>query len=137
MPGGASIDMDDNQIIEAARCIRPYLPALIPDEGASLMDRELAQHLNSAQGSQPNANVILAILCSHDASRQWAYEFLQQLLPPEVTRAFTFQRPLGDPVPVAAGKYVCPLGDYTWYRLAAGTPVPPCPTHAVTLVAAP
>jgi hypothetical protein len=129
--------MDNSGIIEAARSIRPYLRGLIPDESAGLMDRELSQHLNQAQSGQPNANVILGILCSHEATRQWVSEFLEQQQPPEVTRAFRFQPIMGDQVPVAAGKYVCPLGDYTWYRQAAGTPVPRCPTHAVTLVAAP
>jgi hypothetical protein len=130
--------MDDSEIFEAARSIRPYLHILIPDEVvAGLVDRELAQHLNQAQSGKPNANVILGILCSHEATRQWVSEFLEQHQPPEVTRAFSFQPIVGNPVPVAAGKYVCPLGDYTWYRPAAGTPVPRCPTHVVTLVAAP
>ena len=130
--------MNDSEIFEAARSIRPYLHILIPDEVvAGLVDRELAQHLIQAQGGKPNANVILGILRGHEATRQWVAEFLEQRQPPEVTRAFSFQPPMGDLVPVAAGKYVCPLGDYTWYRPAAGTPVPPCPTHAVKLVAAP
>ena len=132
--------MDDSEIFEAARSIRPYLHILIPDESAGLMDRELSQHLNQAQSGKPNANVILGILCSHEATRQWVSEFLEQHQPPEVTRAFNFQPIMGDPFnrgPVAAGRYICPLGDYTWYRLGAGTPVPQCPTHGAALVAAP
>jgi len=38
-----------------------------------------------------------------------------------------------DPRPDEAECYVCPLGDYTWYRPHIGTPIPVCPTHDVLL----
>ena len=45
-------------------------------------------------------------------------------------------RPLaGDTEPVPSTKYVCPLGDYVWFRSFVGRPIPPCPTHHVALVA--
>lgn len=31
-------------------------------------------------------------------------------------------------------KYVCPYGDYTWYRQSIGTPIPDCPTHGIPLI---
>src|ERR1039458_7410826 len=62
--------MDDSEIFEAARSIRPYLHILIPDEVvAGLVDRELAQHLIQAQSGKPNANVILGILHRHEPTR--------------------------------------------------------------------
>ncbi len=39
----------------------------------------------------------------------------------------------GAPWPDDAECYVCPLGDYTWYRPHIGTPIPLCPTHDVPL----
>lgn len=128
--------MKENEIIEAACSIRPYLRELIPED-AELVDQELSQHLNQAQAGTSNTNAVLGILRRHEPTRQWVFEFLEQHQPPAVTRAFSFQPPLGNPVPVAARKYVCPQGDYTWYRLSAGTPIPPCPTHALKLAAAP
>jgi hypothetical protein len=39
----------------------------------------------------------------------------------------------GDPWPDDAECYVCPFGDYIWYRPHVGTPIPVCPTHNVPL----
>ncbi|WP_250285738.1 hypothetical protein, partial [Frankia sp. CiP1_Cm_nod2] len=40
----------------------------------------------------------------------------------------------GDPGPVEASRYVCPRGDYAWYRPEVGAAIPQCPTHQVHLV---
>lgn len=37
--------------------------------------------------------------------------------------------PLGQIQQISTQKYVCPQGDYTWYRRTVGASVPKCPTH--------
>jgi hypothetical protein len=126
--------MKDEDILEAARTIRSHLNDLISDE-ASLVDNELAFYLNEAQSGKPAANILLGIMCKRDATRLWAAAFLKEPLGLQSSRAY--QPPPGDPVPVGAPKYVCPQGDYAWYRISTGSPIPKCPTHNVVLVAAP
>jgi hypothetical protein len=129
--------MSDGDILEAARSIRQYLHQLIP-EGADAIDKELAEHLKNTEAGKNNVNsLIIATLRKHEPTREWLAAFLKQHEPPEVTRVFSFQGSTGDPVPIAARKYVCVQGDYNWYRMSAGTPIPLCPTHGLPLVASP
>ena len=66
----------------------------------------------------------------------WMAEFLERRLPPEVARGLRgYEPPLGGE-PVAAPKYVCPEGDYTWYRPSVRDAAPCCPTHGVKLAPA-
>jgi hypothetical protein len=127
--------LNKEDIFEAARSIRPYLNELIPAE-AGQVDNELAAYLNEGAPAQ-NTNLLLATLRRYEPTREWVSEFLGQRVPPAVTRAFEFQPPPGDPAPVSATKYVCPQGDYCWYRVSIGRPVPNCPTHGLALVVAP
>jgi hypothetical protein len=128
---------DDDIILEAARSIRSYLHQLIP-ESADAVDLELAEHLEEAPTEKKNVNsLIIGTLRMHEPTREWLLSFLADHQPPEVTRAFTYQGTPGDPVPVAARKYICPQGDYNWYRMSAGTPIPSCPTHGLALVPSP
>lgn len=134
---GLCRSMSDDAIHEAARSIRPYLPGLIPED-AEAVDKQLAQYLEALPEEKQNTrSLIIHSLRLHEATRDWLREFLKQQQPPEVSRAFSFQNPAGDPVPVAARKYACPQGDYSWYRMSAGTPVPACPTHGLNLVPSP
>lgn len=129
--------MSDDDILEAARSIRRYLHQLIPED-AEAVDKELAEHLNVAPSAKKSANSrIISILRKRETTREWLVSFLAQHQPPEVTRAFNFQGTLGDPSPVAARRYVCPQGDYNWYRMSAGAPIPACPTHGLPLVTSP
>jgi hypothetical protein len=129
--------MSDDETLEAARSIRHYLPQLIP-ETAEAVDKQLAELLKEAPEGKKNVNsLIMGTLRLQEPTRKWLAAFLEQHQPPEVTRAFNFQNPLGDPVPVSARKYVCPQGDYNWYRMSAGTPIPACPTHGLPLVPSP
>jgi hypothetical protein len=128
------MNLEDDDILEAARTIRPHLSNLIPDD-AITVDEELALHLNDTQTGKPSGNVLLGILRRREPTRRWLSVFLNQRFLIESTRGF--QPPPGNPVPVSAQKYVCPQGDYAWYRASAGSLIPRCPTHGVTLVAAP
>jgi hypothetical protein len=39
----------------------------------------------------------------------------------------------GHAVDVDADRFVCPQGDYEWWRRATGVPIPKCPNHGVRL----
>ena len=138
------MDPDDEGVLEAARAIRPYLDRLVesPDAAAEL-DRQLADELGNV--SDPSATARrLRILLEQDEDTAW---FVGRVLadapdhrPPYYQPGYHTRgiaSPRGDPMPIAAARYNCPVrGDYVWYRPDVGTPVPRCPTDDVLLTQA-
>ncbi|PSB24756.1 hypothetical protein [Stenomitos frigidus] len=119
----SSPQFDPEAILECARSIRPALPALLGSE-AALVDRQLADLLTQAKAGQPVGTQILELLQSDPRIRNWAAEFLA---PHQISKGF---EPLaGRSGDVSAAKYVCPDGDYVWYRRTTGEQMPSCPTH--------
>jgi hypothetical protein len=110
-------------ILNCACSIRPFLPELMGDEAAAF-DQQLADLLAQAQAGQPVETQILELLKNNPKTRQWAAECLASQ---RVSKGF--DRLPGSSGAVAAQKYVCPQGDYIWYRRSSGIPVPVCPTH--------
>lgn len=128
--------MTPEDILETARTIGPYLPDLVGAE-AETVQIALATYLAKAQAGEAVDNDILELLAQRDATREWARQFLQDKVPPPVTRSYD---PLAGSVSViAAATFVCPVEgcDYVWYRPRAGIAPPNCPIHNVTLVPAP
>jgi hypothetical protein len=132
---------NDEMVLEVARAIRLYLPALLGDgpkanAQARTVDQELAELLTQAQQGHAVEERILGRLRQPSAVHNWAASFLQYGLPPDVVEVT--DRSLS-PLPgrgsaLAPLKYVCPQGgDTVWYRRAVGQPVPECPTHHVAL----
>jgi hypothetical protein len=118
-------------ILDAARSIRPYLSQLLPAAQAEAIDQQLADLLAQANTRQSVDNLILELLAEQDSTREWLSEFLQDKQQPEHLRNWS---PLpGQGSIVNAAKFVCPQGDYTWYRPRVGIEPPPCPTHNVSL----
>lgn len=123
------------EILEAARSIRPYLAQLLNPEEAQTMDEQLAELL--AQVPEESTNVseqIIKLLSSQETTREWVKKFLEDKLLPEIEKAY---QPTLSPHPSSpiSGlvKYACPYGDYVWYQRQVGEPIPICPTHEVTL----
>jgi hypothetical protein len=110
-------------VLEGARCIRPYLADLL-GTAATECDRQLADLLAQAQQGQSVDPQILTLLKKNPKTLQWLKEFL-------ATRATAkgYEQLPGSSGAISAQKYVCPLGDYVWYQRATGIPVPTCPTH--------
>lgn len=123
---------NDESVLKAARAIRPELKKLI-SENAEELDQQLAGLLEAAEQGELVTNRILQDLRGAPATREWLKKFLKEE-EMATTRNVRFEPPLGDPGVIGATKYVCPRGDYTWYQMSAGSTVPKCPTHAVTLV---
>lgn len=138
------MDPDAEGVLEAARAIRPYLDRLVesPDAAAEL-DRQLAGELGQVSGPSASARRLRILLDQYEDTA-W---FLDKVLadapdhrPPYYQPGYRTRgiaSPLGDPTPIAAARYNCPVGgDYVWYRPDVGTPVPRCPTDDVLLTQA-
>jgi hypothetical protein len=125
----------DEALWEAARSVRPYLPELVGTDAARV-DADLAELLTDAQPSETVEKRLRMVLESHDGTRVFL-EMLREDVPlyrpprPEARRNPTKRySPLaGDHSLIPADKFVCPHGDYTWYRPETGMEVEQCPTH--------
>jgi hypothetical protein len=140
----------DEQVVDVARSIRPYLLALVGDEAARY-DRRLVILLREASAGTDVTGKILAILMESPAMHNWAASMLadERHLPPDLqvarerssaaaNRGYSaLPRPYGGDI-LDARKYVCPVdGNFAWWRISAGQPIPACPDHpSTTLVPA-
>ncbi|WP_261568718.1 hypothetical protein [Frankia gtarii] len=126
---------DEDGVVEAARAIRPYLEALIGPAAAGDVDAAIVEAFAADADASAIASRLRLVL---DADDDTAW-FLAQVLhdapdyrPPYeqlfISRGIGSAAPAGDPAPVAADRYICPAGDFVWYRPDLGTSIPPCPT---------
>jgi hypothetical protein len=118
--------------MRAACAIRPYLAELV-GPAALRFDAEIAEILN-ARGKDIIAS-LLELLNGDEATAGFLEEVLMDAphyRPPQVQpdslRAYT-DLPGDVGAVLHSGEYVCPYGDYVWYRPAVGVPIPECPTH--------
>jgi len=131
---------DDDGVWAAARSIRPFLTDLAGQD-AGLLDRQIADQLNSAASRAETVVALRALLEANEDTHWFLFEVLRDRphhRPPYQQPRHRPRRgipcPAGDPGPVLhAGIYECPHGDYVWYRPEVGTPVPDCTTHHVPL----
>jgi hypothetical protein len=136
---------NDETILELARAVRPYLDDLIDERSGANgreIDRALAGLLAAAEDGVQVDDRILVLLREPRTVYEWAANFLQYGYPPDVAvllqldageRNSTLPGE-GEPVPVP--KFVCPQGDYVFYRRAVGQQMPACRTHGLALVPA-
>lgn len=110
-------------VLECARSIRPELPELL-GAAAETVDRQLADLLAQAKTGAAVDAEILDLLKSHPNTYDWAAEFLA---PQRVSKGY--ERLAGSGDVVSAQRYVCPEGDYVWYRRSVGIAIPTCPSH--------
>jgi len=126
-------------ILEGARTIRPHLHELVGGE-AERVDDALADLLARAELGQKTDTLILDLLSTHKATKDWMRDYLSRpysLRESAGTKGY-YTRPGGDSAPISAQRYVCPVaGDTVWYRQYAGEDIPMCNTHGVQLVVAP
>ena len=123
----------DEEVLDVARSIRPYLPSLVGERAAEI-DGRLQPLLQQASSGQDVEEEILFVLRSTPETHNWAAGMLgdQDGLPPELqaTRTASFAGLPGTGEPVDAVRYVCPVDRaYAWWQTFVGDPVPDCPDH--------
>jgi hypothetical protein len=127
----------DEQLLEAARAIRPYLPELVGAE-ASAYDQEIARLIADAQAGRNVDEQLFTVLSRPADVRDWVASVLEsdRNLPPRIQQVIErgYHSLPGPGEPVDAERYECAYGDYVWYQLSVGDLVPQCPTHKRGLV---
>jgi hypothetical protein len=133
-------DRVDEGVLEAGRAVRTYLEELVGRGDARALDERIADLLASDARGHNVTSGLRELLAEHvsdflEAVLEDKPEFRPPRVQPEFMSTHRIFQPLpGDVDPVLhAGKYVCPHGDYVWYRPYVGTPIPPCPTHGPVL----
>jgi hypothetical protein len=120
----------DEEIVSCARAVRPVLKDLL-GEAWPVVDGALVVLITRADNSEPVADQILELLAEREPTRLWAHNFLGAELLSEATRTYKPVPGHGEPIP--ARRYLCPRGDYEWYRRSAAQPVPVCPHDGTAL----
>lgn len=122
-------------ILEGARILRVYLPELLGDE-ALQVDHELATLLEQARRGQKVDTRILELVSDREPTRQWMRAYLtKDSQTDRIAFAKGFDPAPGDPTPIPAERYVCPVdGLVEWYKAFEGEPIPMCGEHKIQLV---
>src|ERR1051325_5998285 len=109
-------------IREAARAIRAYLPSLLDADAASELDTALAALLTAPDEPDAVDEALVAELDRYEATAEWTAAFFAHGMPPELAlhpeRSYSGLPGHGETVETP--KFVCPEGDYVWYRHAVG-----------------
>jgi hypothetical protein len=128
----------DEDIVDVAKKIRPYLLDLMGEEAAEC-DRTIAGLLAEALDGHDVTDRLTDVLTQSRTTHAWAARVLEndRHLPPEISQARErgYQPLPGRGEAFDAEKFECPSGDYVWYRMSVGDPIPACPTHKSLLVA--
>lgn len=122
---------NEDDVIECARAMRAFLARsdLLGAQAASTCAR-IDVLLTQAEAGADVTDALRAVFDEHDATRQWAQQFLA---PPPALRGY--KAAPGTPGPTPAGsRYVCPKCGRVWVRRQAGEDVPDCPIHLIARV---
>lgn len=122
------------EILEAARSIRPFLSQLLDPQDAQSVDSQVAALLARAKAGETVDLQLADVLAERDATRQWMREFLESDRESLLRAEKSYQPLPGNPSPIPGlVKYVCPEGDFVWYLSREGEEIPKCPTHDIPL----
>lgn len=117
--------MRDEDVLEAARAIRPRLASLVGEDTSGVGAR-LDAIMSSSDPAPKMADDIISVIAANDRLRA---EFLK-LFPEEkdiVRSAGYVGGPPGLSAPSAAAVYYCTKCDYRFPIFEVGEQVPPCP----------
>lgn len=124
----------DDDIVDVAKKIRPFLPDLVGDD-APEYDRVIAGLIADSRDGRDVTAQLSEVLTRSAATHAWAARVLEddRRLPPRVLER-GFQPLPGYGEVIDAERFECPDGDYVWYRMSVGDTVPSCTTHHRLLV---
>lgn len=127
-----------NDILQAARDIRPYLRDLLPQPDADIADKRLELILYTSGDDQARSQDVLALLSTVDTTQEWLRLYLDEQRPAtEILAIIRTYHPLpGKAGAITSPRYCCPVASchQTWYRRDAEATIPDCPIHGVKLV---
>ena len=129
---------DQEDVLRAARSLRPYLSEIMPSSRASSLGDDIDHFLERAKDGEKIDNMLLERMAQEDELRAWLKEALLEEEPRGVIKASRNSALAGDVDSVPALHFVCPIEgcDFTWHLRRVGQPVPPCVVHKVALVLA-
>lgn len=119
----------------AAERVRPLLSWLSPAKAD-----QIGPHLDALVNEpEPDREALLATLQQDAGVARWVQMDLFQRVgasaPAQEARGQALM-PDGHASPVPMPRWVCPQGDFTWYQVEYGEPVPRCQRHDLELVRA-
>jgi len=118
----------EEEVLEAARAIRPHIHELMGEHAASA-ERELDRLLAEADQGRDVALDLVRFFAASEPTRRWAKQLLD--VPPALRSYASLPGPLQH---VTVPSYRCPeQHGEIWYRFSVGEPVPFCPEHGVEL----
>lgn len=133
--------MQDADLIKVAKLVRAYLPDLVGEQRAIVLDRRIGEVVNRDAPDPVRAGELRTVLGEDDPVLEWVEEVLDDpwLLPPGLpgaeVRDVGYESLPGAGAPIQAERFSCPVnGDTDWYRPGVGVPVPVCGTHGCRLV---
>jgi hypothetical protein len=135
--GGFMADQTgDEEVLEAARAVRPYLADLLGQPDAEQIDGAIGDLLRRSASANVDRQ-LLELFDSRADLRDWVAVFWEYGLPPDfaVYRERSLPPP-GDPAPLPVPeRFVCPVdGNYVRFVRAAFEDAGTCPDHHVSLV---
>lgn len=124
--------MDDAATLELAKRLRAELPSLLSTEEPGELGAitgELADLIERGEAGEPVTIQILRLLRGQPILRQRANE----LVKPMSERTGVIPPPGGIRVPLGP-RYVCPNGDFEFFRRDVSQLVPTCPHDGANLI---
>lgn len=135
--------IDKYDILQITLSIKPHLQKLMPAQEAHQMESDLDNLLKRFESEQGIEDLLLARITDQDAIREWLEANFQldverDAISKGLENFENFEGLAGDPKPVNADHYVCPIFgcSFEYYLNRAGRPVPACPFHRIPLTVA-
>lgn len=127
-----------DSVLQAARAIRPYLPALLDIAVAHRLEQQLNSLLPTVADESDADQQILALLQEQAVTREWLRLYLEEQRPAEdILKQMRTYYPLSENKgAIASPRYLCPVASCNrdWYRHRPEEAIPECPIHGVPMV---
>jgi hypothetical protein len=137
---------DFSALMSGAAELHNICPMLLGDEHADAFRASLQPLLAAASRRDGDlddeerrrvSDDVIALANCYESTRSWLFQRVVGSISTFRSLSAGFQVLPGGGEPTILPRFVCPKGDYTWYRDQVGVSIPRCPAHAIGLVPAP
>ena len=132
--------IDKSDILQVTLSIKSHLFRLMSEQDARKLEADLDILLDRYRSEASIEDLIFARLMEQDNVRKWLESAFQLdadsgALSKGLDSVIGYDSLIGDPRPVNALRYMCPMVEcgFDYYVNRAGRPIPPCPFHNVSL----